>query len=426
MDEAGMIPSDLTPSSLYSMLLSEIFPPQHGGSGRWFWEIYRRLPLSQTTVVAGEYPDAKTFDATHEVDIHRLKYSMSDWGVLSLSSLRTYWEVYRSVRGLLNAWPRPKQSPLLLHAGRCLPEGWLAWLLSKRYGIPYVVYAHGEDINTYATSRQLRFLTRHVMWGAKAVIANSENTATLLAGAWRLPRGRVEVLYPGVDIERFQPAPRDERFRREHEWQDRQVILTVGRLQLRKGHDKLIESLVQIKQAIPNVLYSIVGDGEEYPRLQQLVTELGLQSHVRFYRTVDDAFLVQAYQQCDLFVLPNRTVAHDIEGFGMVLVEAQACGKPVIAGDSGGTRETMRPGVTGKVIDCTSSPTIAAEISSLLLDTAKLASMGTDARAWVAERFDWESLFAQASKLFHRAAGIDDRTTLAPPSETTTRKRDAA
>ena len=169
----------------------------------------------------------------------------------------------------------------------------------------------------------------------------------------------------------------------------------------------MIESLSRIKQAIPNVLYAIVGDGEERPRLERLADELGVREQVHFYSEVTDDFLVQAYQQCDLFVLPNRTVGHDIEGFGMVLLEAQACGKAVVAGDSGGTRETMRPGVSGTVIDCTSPEIIATEITRLLADPLARATMGRAARQWVVDNFDWNALFQQAADVFSHAAGAN-------------------
>jgi glycosyltransferase involved in cell wall biosynthesis len=155
-------------------------------------------------------------------------------------------------------------------------------------------------------------------------------------------------------------------------WGDRPVILTVGRLQKRKGHDQLILALPKIRQAIPDVLYSIVGEGEERSSLESLVAREGLGDHVQFVGHPNDEELVRCYQQCDLFVLPNRQVAKDIEGFGMVLLEAQACGKPVVAGASGGTAETMRIPETGHVVPC-DTPEHLADLVVKLLEGAVLA-----------------------------------------------------
>ena len=178
-------------------------------------------------------------------------------------------------------------------------------------------------------------------------------------------------------------------------------MLTVGRLQERKGHDVMIEALPTIREAIPNVLYSIVGGGEQLSRLKQLVIEHGVAEHVQFLGEVDDQKMIRCYQQCDLFALPNRQVGRDIEGFGMVLVEAQACGRPVLAGASGGTRETMDIGRTGVVVPCEEADGLATEVTRLLLDREGLEEMGKAARPWVVEHLDWNALSRQAAEQFN-------------------------
>jgi phosphatidylinositol alpha-1,6-mannosyltransferase len=176
--------------------------------------------------------------------------------------------------------------------------------------------------------------------------------------------------------------------------------LTVGRLQKRKGHDQMILALATIRKHVPNILYAIVGDGEERSYLQSLVEEHGQREHVQFLGEIDDQRLLQCYQQCDLFALPNRRVGKDFEGFGMVLVEAQACGKPVIAGDSGGTAETMRIPDTGRVVCCDGHDELAKLVIELLLNRQALEKMGRAARAWVAQHFDWSALCRQAEQVF--------------------------
>jgi phosphatidylinositol alpha-1,6-mannosyltransferase len=118
---------------------------------------------------------------------------------------------------------------------------------------------------------------------------------------------------------------------------------------------------------------------------------------------ISDEQMIQCYQQCDVFILPNRTIGQDIEGFGMVLVEAQSCGKAVIAGDSGGTKETMLDGQTGYVIDATSVSTISAKVCAMLDDDDSLQSMGIAAREHVVANLDWTALSSQAKALFERS-----------------------
>ena len=119
------------------------------------------------------------------------------------------------------------------------------------------------------------------------------------------------------------------------EWTGRRVVLTVGALQKRKGQDMMIRALPAIRQRCPDVLYAIVGEGWERPYLESLVAELSVADLVQFRATPADDELIECYQQCDLFALPNRQVGWDFEGFGIVLLEAQACGKPVVTGQSG-------------------------------------------------------------------------------------------
>jgi phosphatidylinositol alpha-1,6-mannosyltransferase len=178
------------------------------------------------------------------------------------------------------------------------------------------------------------------------------------------------------------------------------VVLTVSRLERRKGHDRLIRAVGRIRETMPDVLYAIVGDGEERPVLEALVAREGLGGQVQLLGQLDDEALVRCYQQCDVFVLPNRQVGRDVEGFGLVLLEAQACGKAVVAGASGGTAETMRVGETGLVVPCDGPNELAAVVAELLADPERLNCMGRSARRWAVEQFDWEVLSRAARRLF--------------------------
>jgi phosphatidylinositol alpha-1,6-mannosyltransferase len=383
-----------------TLLISEIFPPRTGGSGRWFWEIYRRLPRENYVIAAGMDPRQEEFDRSHNLRLVRLPLTLPSWGIRSLRALRGYWRALRGLRRVVKGEPVRK-----IHCGRCLPEGLMGLALKYWYGLSYVCYVHGEEISYATTSRELSWLLRQVLRSAEFVIANSRNTERLLSEQWQLPAERVRLLHPGVDTERFHPGPRDPDVRARLGWGNRPVVLTVGRLQKRKGHDQMILALPTIRRTVPNVLYAIVGDGEERTILEELAAREGLTNHVVFMGELDDANLVTCYQQCDLFVLPNRQVGQDIEGFGMVLLEAQACGKAVIAGASGGTAETMNIPETGQIVDCTSPAGLASLVARWLAEPARLALMGQAARAWVVEHYDWSALVRQATHLFEEQGG---------------------
>lgn len=377
------------------LLLTEVFPPQTGGSGRWLWEVYRRFPREEAVVAAGACPRAEEFDRTHDLRVVRVPLTLRTWGIAGVRASLDYWKAFRRVRRLVRSHQVEQ-----VHCGGCLPEGWIAWLMRKLGGPRYAVYVHGEELPLGAASRELGWMMRRVLRGADFVVANSRNTAGMLRSGWPVRPERLHVLHPGVDAGVFVPAEPSEPVRRELGWQGRTVILTVGRLQKRKGQDMLIRALPRIAAAAPDVLYAIAGDGEERGRLEALAAEVGVADRVQFLGEVTDELLIKCYQQCDLFVLPNRTDDGDFEGFGMVLLEAQACGKAVVAGASGGTAETMDVGRTGYVVPCDSPEPVADLLCELLLDRERRERMGTSAREWVLSRFDWPALVEQARQIF--------------------------
>jgi phosphatidylinositol alpha-1,6-mannosyltransferase len=378
------------------LLLSDVFPPKTGGSGRWFWEIYSRLPREHFIIAAGEHPRQQDFDTSHDLKVFRVPLTLPHWGITSWKGFRGYWNTIRRLQPIAHT-----NRINMIHCARVLPEGVMALGMKMRFGIPYLCYVHGEDITTARDSREYIFLIHRVIRGAERLIANSHNTKSILCEEWKVPSDRVNVLHPGVDTTRFLPAAYDPAARRDLRWDKRTVLLTVGRLQKRKGQDHMILAMRALTTEFPDLLYSILGDGEERTELERLTKEQNVTNHVQFLGEADDRRLIRCYQQCDLFILPNRQVGRDIEGFGMVLLEAQACCKPVIAGDSGGTRETMDVGRTGLIVDCQSPEEIARNVAQLLRNRESMRVMGTSARTWVETRFDWAPLASQAAELFN-------------------------
>ncbi|GJQ57860.1 MAG: glycosyltransferase family 4 protein [Candidatus Scalindua sp. AMX11] len=378
-----------------TLLISEIFPPKTGGSGRWFFEVYSRLSRKDYIICAGNDEEADAFDSGSDVNIIRLPLSLSDWGVINPKCMFAYLRLFLRILIIIR-----REGVEAIHCGRSLPEGLLGWLVWKFTKIPFLCYVHGEELATFQKSRELVWLSRKVFTGATYIIVNSRNTKRLLTDYLPTIEKKIQILHPGVNVNYFKPVSANKTIRSELGWKNRLVILTVGRLQRRKGHDVAILSLKAVKNTFPNVLYAIAGAGEEREPLEHLVNEDGLNENVQFLGEIDDETLLKCYQQCDLFLLANREVDGDIEGFGMVLVEAQSCGKPVIAGDSGGTIETMIPGKSGLIIDCRESTRLATALNQLLDESDTRKSMGRNAVKWVNENFDWNSLVVKAEDLF--------------------------
>jgi phosphatidyl-myo-inositol dimannoside synthase len=375
--------------------MAQVFPPRKGGSGRWLWELYRRLPEFNVHVVAGDVSGAAVFDRTAGLAISRLPLDFPDWGIWDWRGGPRYVRALLALRRIVS-----RVRPDIIHCGKCLPEGFLAAMIKKWSGIPFVLYVHGEELTLARTSGQLRRLSGSVFRQAARVIANSDHTRRMLINDWGLREETVVVMHPGVDTSRFVPAPPDPEVRRRLGWTNRRVILTVGALQKRKGQDMLIRALPAIRTRCPDVLYAMVGEGWEREYLDEIVRAHEVSDLVQFRGIPDDAGLIECYQQCDVFALPNRQVGWDFEGFGIVLLEAQACGRPVIAGLSGGVPETVQPSRSADLLSCDSAEELGDVAMALLEDPDRRARMGASGRQWVVEHFDWDVLTHQARRLF--------------------------
>jgi len=387
------------------LLLSEIFPPMHGGSGRWFFEVYRRLEPGNFLMVVQE-----SSQDTHEIDshyphpilrenLHVDRRILSNW-----SSICRYYQISGRLRNIVR-----QHNVGAIHAGRPLHEGLVARWMNIRYGIPYLCFIHGEDINVATTSRELKILTHSVLKNAYRLVANSNFTVGLLRNEWQVPEEKIALMHPGIDVSQFSHLVQDPGARK-HTAAGDVVLLTVGRLQKRKGQDAVIRSVAKLRDKHPNLRYLIAGLGEQESELRKLVAELSLESQVLFLGAVSDDQLLDCYRECDIFVMSNRTVGKDCEGFGIVFLEAQAQGIPVIAGASGGTGDAMQDGVTGLRIDCQDSknPVYLTEAIDRLVSSPELRrSMGICGIKFVTENFDWTRISDRARKILGESNGGD-------------------
>ena len=390
---------------MHYTLLSEVFPPRHGGSGRWLYEIYRRQDTEKITAIVDEIPpNLRTYQQIpSEPWINRIPFSLQETGAFSLRGFTNYRNVLNKIRPLLRLSPDTTGS--CIHAARVLPEGWLAYLLHRKTGVPFLCYAHGEEINLdgcensgVMSSRQHRWMAKLVFRSAKKIIANSLNTERVLLDQWSLPQSKVVVMNPGVDASYFSPSsPASSHNQSDHDSKG-PTLLTVGRLQKRKGQDQVIKALPLIRSKYPNIRYVIAGDGKERANLQQLTQTCGVEQNVIWKPGCTDSELLRLYQQCDLFLLANRQIGSDVEGFGMVLLEAAACEKATVTCDSGGTKEAVAHNVTGIVLEDSQKERIAACVIDLLDEPSRRSQLGTAGRKRVLEHYDWKVLASQFPK----------------------------
>lgn len=381
------------------LLVSDLFPPAIGGSAELFGNVYSRLRNIRTSVLTQRIPAGPRGPAVPFGTIRERRSQRKRWGVLHPEGLVQH--------ALLAAQIRTSSGTGVsgVHCGRVLPEGFAALLARAAGARPYACWVHGEELGYIDSSRELRHLARLVFGRARAVFANSANTASLLIRRG-VPSHAIHVVRPGVDTERFRPAVQDgDGLRRRLAGDATFVCLSVGRLQRRKGHDLVLHALAGLRADFKDLRYVIVGDGEERPRLEAMTRQLALESVVRFEGSVAPEELPQYYAASDLLVLPNRVEARDFEGFGIVFLEAAASGVPVIAGRTGGVPEAVLDGETGLLVSGEDATELGSAIATLLKAPDRRAAMGMAARERVLREFTWQRAADEVAALHQRLFG---------------------
>jgi len=216
------------------------------------------------------------------------------------------------------------------------------------------------------------------------------------------PAAALEHLPPGVDAEAFRPDPEARaELRRRYRLGNAPVVACVSRLVARKGQDALVRALPLVRARVPGARLLLVGDGPYGPRLRRVAAEVGVAEDVVFTGAVPAGELAAHHAVGDVFALPCRTRGGglDVEGLGIVLLEAAACGLPVVAGKSGGAPETVQEGRTGHVVDGRDITAIAAALSGLLADPARAQAMGAAGRAWMQREWSFATLVRRLRQL---------------------------
>jgi phosphatidylinositol alpha-1,6-mannosyltransferase len=215
--------------------------------------------------------------------------------------------------------------------------------------------------------------------------------------------GQMVKIAPGIDVDHF--SPQDSTQLRKHlGLEHKKVIVSVGRLVHRKGQDRLIESMPKILEKSPDAHLLMVGQGPYLEHLAKLVAINNLSEHVSFIGRIQYAELPEYICAGDVFAMPSRSrlAGLEVEGLGIVYLEASACGLPVVAGASGGAPDAVVEGVTGLVVDGNNLDEIAEAIATLLNDPQAAQRMGSAGRQWIVDNWRWEIWSSQFNKLLQQ------------------------
>lgn len=365
------------------LLVTNDFPPRVGGIQNYLWNIYSRIDPNDVVVLAPSHPGDVAWDRAQPFEVVR-------WPG------RVYWPttaLTRRVREIASS-----RSVDAVAFGAMLPMN----LIGSRVDRPVIVHTHGFEV-AWARVPGLVQALRRIGRNAALMTVVSEYTKRFIERALK-PGAPVELLRTGVDLQRFTPAVDGGEVRKRHGLGGAPVVAHVSRLVPRKGQDLLIKAMSIVRADVPDAKALIVGGGSDDARLRRLAKNHSVADAVVFAGEVPESELAGHYAAGDVFAMPCRSRWADleVEGLGLVYLEAQACARPAITGDSGGAPEAVVPGETGFVVGGADHRGLAARLVELLGDPSKARAMGVAGRAFVEANHRWEDVVTRYRAMLER------------------------
>jgi phosphatidylinositol alpha-1,6-mannosyltransferase len=367
-----------------TLVVTNDFPPRQGGIQSYVHELVRRRPPESVVVYASDHPGSAEFDAAQPFPVVRHPTGLL---VPTPAARRRVVAVLREHRAD-TVW-----------FGAAAPLGLLAPALRRAGANRVVASTHGHE-TAWAMLPAARQALRRIGDCADVVTYITEYTRSRLAGAFG-PHPRLAQLTPGVDVQTFRPGRDGASVRRRYGLGTRPVIVCVSRLVRRKGQDQLIQALPRVRAEVPDATLLLVGTGPYEKTLRELARRHGVAEHVLFTGGVAFASLPDYYAAGDVFAMPCRTRrgGMDVEGLGIVYLEASAAGLPVVAGDSGGAPEAVREGETGYVVGGRDVGSLTERLVRLLRDPELRERLGRTGRSWVEHQWRWDVLAPRLAAL---------------------------
>jgi phosphatidyl-myo-inositol dimannoside synthase len=371
------------------LFVTNDFGPRAGGIETFVIGLIERRPFAQTIVYTSAQAGSEAYDAAWK----------SDFGVTVIRDrTKILLPTPRVARNLARII---KETNIQVAAfGAAAPLGLLSASM-KRAGVrKTVALTHGHEV-WWAKVFPFNYALRKIGASVDSLTYLGEFTQQAIARSLSKASAQKMVkIAPGIDVDHFSPK-NSTQLRKELKLENKRVIVSVGRLVHRKGQDHLIQAMPEILKSIPDAHILMVGQGPYLSHLEQLVEKLNLVDHVSFIGRIQYAQLPQYICAGDIFAMPSRSrfFGLEVEGLGIVYLEASACGLPVIAGSSGGAPDAVIDGVTGIVVDGENNQEIAAAAIKLLQDPAGSKAMGLVGREWIIENWRWEIWSERFNKL---------------------------
>jgi phosphatidylinositol alpha-1,6-mannosyltransferase len=371
------------------LCITNDFGPRAGGIETFVIGLIERLPQSRVIVYTSAQDNSEPYD----------RKWLADYGI----------EVVRDKAKILLPTPgvaycvkdlvRERRISTVFF-GAAAPLGLLSRGLRK-VGVKHIVaLTHGHEVwwsKVWPFTMAMNFISRHVN---HLTYLGEYTRSAISRSVTKQAAANMVKIAPGIDTDHFSPRDASE-LRRELGLTNKKVIVSVGRLVHRKGQDVLIEAMPSIIKEVPEAHILMIGEGPYRSYLETRVKTLGLQERVTFIGRIQYAELPRYICAGDIFVMPSRSrlAGLEVEGLGIVYLEASACGLPVIAGNSGGAPDAVLAGKTGLVVEGTKTEVVASAVVELLLDPKRSQAMGLAGREWIIQEWRWDIWSARFAEL---------------------------
>jgi phosphatidylinositol alpha-1,6-mannosyltransferase len=374
------------------LCITNDFGPRAGGIETFVIGLIERLPRSRVIVYTSAQDNSEHYD----------RRWLEEYGVEVVRDKAKILLPTPGVAYCVKAIVREREISTVFF-GAAAPLALLSRTLRKTGVTHIVALTHGHEVwwsKVWPFTLAMKSISRdvdHLTYLGEFTKSAISRSITREAAAHMVK------IAPGIDTDHFSPQDASQ-LRSELGLSEKKVIVSVGRLVHRKGQDVLIEAMPAIIKEVPEAHILMIGEGPYRSYLENRVKALGLQERITFIGRIQYADLPKHICAGDLFVMPSRSrlAGLEVEGLGIVYLEASACGLPVIAGDSGGAPDAVLEGETGLVVDGTSKADVAAAVIELLQDAGRSKAMGIRGREWIIQEWRWDiwaSRFAQLLKV---------------------------
>ena len=374
------------------LCITNDFGPRAGGIETFVIGLIERLPRSRVIVYTSAQDNSEHYD----------RRWLEEYGVEVVRDKAKILLPTPGVAYCVKAIVRERKISTVFF-GAAAPLGLLSRTLRKTGVTHIVALTHGHEVwwsKVWPFTWAMKSISRHV---SHLTYLGEFTKSAISRSITREAAAHMVKIAPGIDTDHFSPQDASQ-LRSELGLSEKKVIVSVGRLVHRKGQDILIEAMPAIIKEVPEAHILMIGEGPYRGYLENRVKALGLQERITFIGRIQYADLPKHICAGDLFVMPSRSrlAGLEVEGLGIVYLEASACGLPVIAGDSGGAPDAVLEGETGLVVDGTSKVDVAAAVIELLQDAGRSKAMGIRGREWIIQEWRWDiwaSRFAQLLKV---------------------------